>query len=343
MKHLLNTLFILSEDIYLSLDGENIVANREKQIVARYPLHTLQNVVTFSYAGASPALMGACAKRQIGFAFCTPRGRFLARVCGSSAGNVLLRRTQYHAADDLARSCQISRTMIFGKLYNSRWSIERTRRDHGLRVDSERLSDASRQIRELLPRVKEETSLEHLRGLEGVGASAYFGVLDDMVLSNKETFYFHGRNRRPPLDALNALLSFAYSLLAHDCASALESVGLDSYVGFLHRDRPGRTSLALDLMEELRPCMADRFVLTLVNNRVLNADDFSNTESGAVLLTDAGRRTFIKSWQEKKKETLTHPYLGEKLPWGMIPYIQALLLARYLRGDLDAYPPFLWK
>lgn len=343
MKHLLNTLFILSEDIYLSLDGENIVANREKQIVARYPLHTLQNVVTFSYAGASPALMGACAKRQIGFAFCTPRGRFLARVCGSSAGNVLLRRVQYCAADDLLHSCQISRTMIFGKLYNSRWSIERTRRDHGLRVDSERLSDASRQIRELLPRVKEETSLEHLRGLEGVGASAYFGVLDDMVLSNKETFYFHGRNRRPPLDALNALLSFAYTLLAHDCASALESVGLDSYVGFLHRDRPGRTSLALDLMEELRPCMADRFVLTLVNNRVLNADDFLNTESGAVLLTDDGRRTFIKSWQEKKKETLTHPYLGEKLPWGMIPYIQALLLARYLRGDLDAYPPFLWK
>lgn len=343
MKHLLNTLYILSEDIYLSLDGENVVANRDKQIVTRYPLHTLQNIVTFSYAGASPALMGACAQRQIGFALCTPRGKFLARVCGSSAGNVLLRRAQYRAADDLIQSCQISRTMIFGKLYNARWSIERTRRDHGLRVDGERFFEASRQIYELLPQVREETSLERLRGLEGVGASAYFGVLDDMVLGDKETFHFHGRNRRPPLDAFNALLSFAYSLLAHDCASALESVGLDSYVGFLHRDRPGRTSLALDLMEELRPCMADRFVLTLINNRQVKASDFLNMESGAVLLTDSGRKAFLKNWQEKKKESLTHPYLGEKLPWGMIPYIQALLLARYLRGDLDAYPPFLWK
>ena len=343
MKRLLNTLFILSEDIYLSLDGENIVANRDKQIVARYPLHTLQNIVTFSYAGASLALMGACAQRQIGLAFCTPRGKFLARVCGESRGNVLLRRTQYRVADDLLQSCQISRAMIFGKLYNARWSIERTRRDHGLRIDGERLSAASRQIYELLPQVREETSPERLRGLEGVGASAYFGVLDDMVLGDKETFYFHGRSRRPPLNAFNALLSFAYSLLAHDCASALESVGLDSYVGFLHRDRPGRTSLALDLMEELRPCMADRFVLTLINNRVVKFADFLKTESEAVLLTDTGRRTFLKSWHEKKKETLTHPYLGEKLPWGMNPYIQALLLARYLRGDLDAYPTFLMK
>lgn len=343
MKHLLNTLFILSEDIYLTLDGENVVANRDKQIVARYPLHTLQNIVTFSYAGASPALMGACAQRQIGFALCTQGGKFLARVCGGSAGNVLLRRTQYRAADDPAQSCQISRTMIFGKLYNARWSIERTRRDHGLRVDGERLSEVSRQIYELLPQVKAETSSERLRGLEGVGSAAYFGVLNDMVLGDKETFYFHGRNRQPPLDAFNALLSFAYSLLAHDCASALESVGLDSYVGFLHRDRPGRSSLALDLMEELRPCMADRFVLTMINNRVIHAADFLKTESEAVLLTDTGRRTFLKNWQEKKKETLTHPYLGEKLQWGMIPYIQALLLARYLRGDLDAYPPFLWK
>lgn len=343
MKHLLNTLFILSEDIYLSLDGENIVANRENQIVARYPLHTLQNVISFSYAGASPSLLGACADRQIGFAFCSPRGKFLARVCGSSAGNVLLRRTQYRVADDPEKSCQISRTMIFGKLYNSRWSIERTRRDHGLRVDSDRLAAASKQLYELLPQVKSETSLDHLRGLEGVGASAYFGVFDDMILGNKETFYFRSRSRRPPLDAVNALLSFSYSLLAHDCASALESVGLDSYVGFLHRDRPGRISLALDLMEELRPCMADRFVLTLINNRMIKAADFLNTEGGAVLLTDSGRKAFLKSWQEKKKESLTHPYLGEKLPWGMIPYIQALLLARYLREDLDEYPPFLWK
>ncbi len=343
MRHLLNTLYILSEDIYLSLDGENVVANRDKQVIARYPLHTLQSIVSFSYSGASPALMGACAKRQIGFALCTPRGKFLARVCGESHGNVLLRRTQYRVADDPARSCLISRTMIFGKLYNARWSIERTRRDHGLRVDSQQLTNASRQILELLPQVKEATNLDQLRGLEGTGASAYFGVFDEMILGDKETFFFHTRNRRPPLDAVNALLSFAYSLLAHDCASALECVGLDSYVGFLHRDRPGRTSLALDLMEELRPCMADRFVLTLINNRKIKASDFLRMESGAVQLTDDGRKAFLNSWQTRKKEALTHPYLGEKLPWGMIPYIQSLLLARHLRGDLDAYPPFLWK
>ncbi len=343
MKHLLNTLYILSEDIYLSLDGENVVANREKQVLARYPLHTLQNIVTFSYAGASPALMGACAQRQIGFALCTPRGQFLARVCGGSAGNVLLRRTQYRVADDPARCCEIGCAMIFGKLFNTRWSIERTRRDHELRVDSGSLSAASRQIAQLLPQVREETDSGHLRGLEGVGASAYFGVFDQMILGDKETFFFRGRSRRPPLDAVNALLSFAYSLLAHDCASALESVGLDSYVGFLHRDRPGRTSLALDLMEEMRPCMADRFVLSLINNRRVKTSDFQYMENGAVLLNNEGRKVFLKCWQERKKETLTHPYLEEKLPWGMIPYIQALLLARYLRGDLDAYPPFLWK
>ncbi len=343
MKHLLNTLYILSEDIYLSLDGENVVANRDKQVAARYPLHTLQNIITFSYAGASPALMGACAERQIGFAFCNPRGKFLARVCGEGNGNVLLRRTQYRTADDPVQCCQISRTMIFGKLFNARWSIERTRRDHGLRVDSEKLTAASRQVHGLLAQVKESTNPEELRGLEGVGASAYFGAFDEMILGDKEAFFFHGRSRRPPLDAVNAMLSFAYSLLAHDCASALESVGLDSYVGFLHRDRPGRTSLALDLMEELRPCMADRFVLTLINNRKVKESDFLYMESGAVSLTDEGRRAFLKGWQEKKKERLTHPYLGEKLPWGMIPYVQALLLARYLRGDLDAYPPFLWK
>lgn len=343
MRHLLNTLYILSEDIYLSLDGENVVANQDKQIAARYPLHTLQNIITFSYAGASPALMGACAERQIGLAFCTPRGRFLARVCGENSGNVLLRRTQYRAADDPVQCCQISRTMIFGKLFNARWSIERTRRDHGLRVDGEKLTSASMQIHGLLPQVREAASPEELRGLEGVGASAYFGVFDEMILGDKETFSFCGRNRRPPLDAVNALLSFAYSLLAHDCASALESVGLDAYVGFLHRDRPGRISLALDLMEELRPCMADRFVLTLINNRQVKAADFLYMESGAVLLNNDGKKAFLKNWQEKKRETLTHPYLGEKLPWGMIPYIQALLLARFLRGDLDAYPPFLWK
>ena len=343
MKQLLNTLFVTSEDIYLSLEGENVLANRDKTVVARYPLHTLQAIVSFSYAGASPALMGKCAEAGIGLAFCSPHGRFLARTCGESSGNVLLRREQYRVADDPARSCAAARTMIFGKLSNGAASIQRTLRDHAPRVAGCGLEDAAANIRAMLPQVLAAADLDSLRGIEGAAATAYFSVLDHMLLSRKEAFFFHGRSRRPPLDRVNAMLSFAYSLLAHDCASALESVGLDSYVGFLHRDRPGRQSLALDLMEELRPCMADRFVLTLVNNRMLRPEDFQMQDSGAVLLSDEGRRKFLKTWQERKRDTLTHPYLGEKLSWGMVPYVQALLLARCLRGDLDGYPPFLWK
>lgn len=343
MKHLLNTLFVTSEDIYLSLDGENVVANRDRQQIARYPLHTLEGIVSFSYSGASPALMGACAERNVALAFCSPRGRFLARVSGKRSGNVLLRRTQYRVADDPGPACRIARNMIFGKLYNARWSIERTRRDHGLRVEAPRLEAASASLKELLPQVAEETDLDSLRGLEGAGAAVYFGVFDAMILGEKPLFAFSSRNRRPPLDPVNALLSFLYGVLANDCASALESVGLDAYVGFLHRDRPGRTSLALDLMEELRPCMADRFALTLINNRVVGKQDFVFLENGVVFLSDNGRRTVLQRWQERKREALTHPYLREKIPWGLVPYTQALLLARYLREDLDAYPPFLWK
>ena len=340
MRQLLNTLFVTSEDIYLSLDGENVVANRGGETVARYPLHTLQSIVTFSYAGASPALMGKCAQREIGLAFCSQRGKFLARVSGQMQGNVLLRRMQYRVADDPSQSCRIARNMIFGKVYNARWSVERTRRDHAPRVDGQRFSAVSQQLQGLLPQIAAETSPDSLRGLEGIGAAAYFSVLDEMILQGKETFFFRERSRRPPLDAF---LSFAYSLLAHDCASALESVGLDAYVGYLHTDRPGRESLALDLMEELRPCFADRFVLTLINNRIIKPSNFEFRESGAVLLAEEGRRTFLQKWQERKRETITHPFLEEKLPWGLVPYVQSLLLARYLRGDLEEYPPFLWK
>jgi len=343
MKHLLNTLFITSEDVYLSLDGENVVVNKEQNVAARYPLHTLVQIVSFSYAGASPALMGACAERNIGISFNTPRGRFLARVSGKSSGNVLLRRMQYRRADDTNKSCEIARNFILGKLFNARWSIERTCRDHKQRVDEQKLKCVSLRLKELYALVMEETSLESLRGLEGAGASAYFSAFDDLILNNKEHFFFRDRNRRPPLDNVNAMLSFAYSLLANDYASALESVGLDAYVGFLHRDRPGRSSLAADMMEELRPVMADRFVLTLINNRIVSPDMFQRMDSGAVMMTDDARRAFLKHWQEKKKDDITHPYLNEKMQWGLVPYVQALLLARYLRDDLDEYPPFFWK
>ena len=343
MRKLLNMLFVISEDAYLSLDGENVVISREKQEVGRCPLHTLNGIVAFTYAGASPALMGACAKRGISLSFCTPNGRFLARITGEANGNVLLRRTQYRVADNREASCQIARNMIYGKLYNARWSLERTKRDHALRVDAERLQGAIDRLKALAPVVLEETNLDTLRGQEGTGAQAYFDVFDDLILQNKTSFFFRERNRRPPLDNVNALLSFAYSLLSHDCAAALERVGLDSYVGFLHRDRPGRSSLALDLMEELRPCMADRFVLSLINTRVVQPVDFEKTESGAVVLTDTGRKKVLSGWQERKREAMTHPYLKEKMAWGLVPYVQALLLTRYLREDLDGYPPFLWK
>lgn len=267
----------------------------------------------------------------------------MARTAGIHGGNVLLRREQYRVADDPVQSCRVARCMIFGKLYNARWSMERTLRDHRLRVDEEKFRSGIATIKTLMPQVKEETSLGSLRGLEGVGAAAYFDVFDEMILRDKEVFFFHGRNRRPPLDNVNAMLSFAYSLLTNDCASALESVGLDAYVGFMHRDRPGRESLALDLMEELRACVADRFVLTVINNRVLSPSDFEKSESGAVRMTDDGRRKFLKAWQERKQEVITLPYLQEKMPWGLVPYMQAMLLARFLRSDLDAYQPLLWK
>lgn len=343
MRHLLNTLYVTSPDVYLSLDGENVLVNRDKEIVSRFPLHTLESIISFSYAGASPALMGGCVKRGINLVFCSPNGSFLSRCCGESNGNVLLRRTQYRIADQKDESIRIARNMIFGKIYNARWSVERTRRDHRLRVDDTVLGEASQKMMSFLPQIMEAENAENLRGLEGVAANAYFDVFDHMILNNKDDFCFRTRSRRPPMDNINALLSFAYSLLGNDCAAALESVGLDSYVGFMHTDRPGRSSLALDLMEEFRPCVADRFVLTMINNRQFHGKDFQKQESGAVYLTDDARRRFLKAWQDHKREQLTHPFLKEKLSWGLIPYVQAQLLSRYLRGDLDEYPPFLWK
>lgn len=343
MKKLLNTLFVISEDAYLSLEGENVVLLKGEEKAGRFPLHTLEAIYCFSYKGASPALMGKCAQMSIGLAFFTPRGRFLARTVGESSGNVLLRKEQYRHSDDPRRSCQAARQFILGKVYNSRWVLERALRDHALRINQDRVERASQTLRSALLDIAECTSLERLRGLEGETAACYFGVLDELVLQNKETFTLSGRSRRPPLDPFNALLSFAYALLGNQCASALEGVGLDSYVGFLHRDRAGRASLSLDLMEELRPLLADRLALTLVNNRLIRPEHFEKRENGAVYLSDEGRKTVLTAWQERKKEDLTHPFLEEKLPWGLVPHAQALLLARYLRGDVDSYPPFLWK
>ena len=343
MRKLLNTLFVTSEEAYLALETENVAVYIGEEKKAQYPLLVLESIISFSYKGASPALMGACARQGIQLTFLTPRGRFLARVCGQEQGNVLLRKEQYRLSDKLEKSCHIARNFIFGKVYNQRWVLERTLRDHRMRVDAAKLESASQALAGLLPAIETQTDLDALRGLEGDASVRYFHVFDEMVLNQKADFLFDGRNRRPPTDNMNALLSFAYVLLSNDCASALESVGLDSYVGFMHRDRPGRTSLALDLMEELRAPMADRLCVTLVNNRVLQDKHFERQESGAVFLGEDGRKLFLSAWQNKKKEEITHPYLKEKMAWGLVPYVQSLLLARCLRGDLDGYPPFLWK
>ena len=343
MRKLLNTLFVTSEEAYLALETENVAVYIGEEKKAQYPLLVLESIISFSYKGASPALMGARARQGIQLTFLTPRGRFLARVCGQEQGNVLLRKEQYRLSDKLEKSCHIARNFIFGKVYNQRWVLERTLRDHRMRVDAAKLESASQALAGLLPAIETQTDLDSLRGLEGEASVRYFHVFDEMVLNQKADFLFDGRNRRPPTDNMNALLSFAYVLLSNDCASALESVGLDSYVGFMHRDRPGRTSLALDLMEELRAPMADRLCITLVNNRVLQDKHFERQESGAVFLGEDGRKLFLSAWQNKKKEEITHPYLKEKMAWGLVPYVQSLLLARCLRGDLDGYPPFLWK
>lgn len=343
MKNLLNTLYVTQPDVYLSLDGDNVVLLKEQERLGRVPLHNLQAIVAFGYTGASPALMGYCAERNISIVFLKQNGRFLARVIGDSKGNVVLRKKQYILSEDTRASAIIARNFILGKIYNHKWMLERMTRDYPLRIDVEQFKEASSQLSQLMLVVRDCDDLERLRGLEGQAAVTYNKHLNAMILQQNEHFYFHSRSRRPPLDNVNAMLSFAYTLLANDTAAALEAVGLDAYVGFLHRDRPGRVSLALDLMEELRGIYADKFVLSLINKKHLNKDDFVQKENGAILMTDEGRKKFVTLWQEKKQEKITHPYLGEKISWGLVPHAQALLLARHLRNDLDEYPPFLWK
>ncbi|NCU18464.1 type I-C CRISPR-associated endonuclease Cas1c [Pallidibacillus pasinlerensis] len=342
MRKLLNTLFVTQPDTYLSLDGDNIVILQD-DVKKRIPLHNLESIITFGHTGASPALMGYCVDKNISITFLSSSGRFRARVIGKSRGNVILRKTQYRKSDDEKESTKIARNFIIGKVFNQKWMLERATRDYPMRIDIEKFKEISGHLSEIIKEIRVCDDLERLRGLEGQAANSYYKVFNQMILQQKEDFYFHSRSRRPPLDNVNAMLSFAYTLLANDTAAALESVGLDAYVGFMHRDRPGRISLALDLMEELRGIYADKFVLTLINKRIFKKDDFVKKENGVILMTDDSRKKFLAAWQNKKTEKITHPYLGEKIQWGLVPYAQSLLLARYLRGDLDEYPPFLWK
>lgn len=340
MKPHLNTLYITKEDSWLSLDGETVVVSLKGQKLARLPLHNLQAIQTFGWSiAASPQLMAHCAEKGIILSFCTPSGKLLCRVSGFTPGNVLLRRQQYRLADDEQRSLNIAREMIAAKILNGRIVLQRACRDHA--DIQQTLSSIIEELARCVHQARGAPRSSTLLGIEGRAAEHYFSALPSLII--RDDFSFISRNRRPPRDPVNALLSFVYALLASDCRSAAEAVGLDSAVGFYHKDRPGRPGLALDLMEELRAPLADRLVLTLLNRRQLQPNDFRSAPTGAVEMTEEARRVVLTAWQERKKEVIMHPYLREKVTVGLIPHLQARLLAQHIRGALDAYPPMLWK
>lgn len=346
MRRMLNTIYVTSEGAWLRKDGANLVIEVEGQERGRAPLHMLDGIVSFGRPGASPALLAACAEAGITVSHLDPNGRFLARVEGPRTGNVLLRRMQYRLADDPERAVPVVRGIVAAKAANQRTVVQRALRDHGTAMsaaEAERLRSAERRLVDIARRTLPAGDVDTLRGLEGEAAFVYFGCFDPMLRGEGEAFRFTGRSRRPPLDRVNALLSFLYAMLGHDCRSALEAHGLDPQVGLLHADRPGRASLALDLMEELRPVLADRLVLTLVNRRQVAPDDFVVEEAGGVRLTDSTRKRVLVAWQERKRDELRHPFLDETIPLGLLAHAQAQLLARTLRGDLDGYPAFIWK
>jgi CRISPR-associated protein Cas1 len=343
MKHLLNTLYVTTQGAYLSKEGDTIVVSVDKEEKLRVPIHIIGNIVCFGNVLCTPFLLGLCGVHHITIAFLTENGRFLGRVQGPVHGNVLLRREQYRRADDPDCSANIARLIVTAKIANCRKVLLRAARDRPDIPVSEELSLAGERLAAIIGNLQKELPLDSVRGAEGMAASEYFRFFDNLITTQKEEFFFRGRSRRPPLDNMNALLSFLYTLLTHDVVSALEGVGLDPAVGFLHCDRPGRPSLALDLLEELRPVVADRLALSLVNRRQLDGADFMIAESGAVAMNDKARKTLLVAYQERKREELTHPFLQEKITVGLLPHVQALLLARHLRGDLDCYPPFYWK
>lgn len=343
MKKLLNTLYVTTPDAYLSLDGENVVVSVGGEERLRVPMHNLQNIVTFGWQGASPALMRHACELGIGLSFYSQSGRFLCRAEGEISGNVLLRREQYRIADDETRSMRIAVNMIGAKTSNSRAVLTRFLRDHPMAADADKVQSAADYLYDSLEKLRDAETADQLRGLEGVNAACYFSAFDAMILQNKSDFSFAAREKRPPCDPVNAMLSFCYAIFANECASALSSVGLDPYVGFMHTDRPGRKSLALDLMEEFRSIVCDRFVISLINLRQISAEDFIVKENGAVLFRDDAKKSFLTAWQKRKKEIVLHPFLNEKCEWGILPFVQAELLARHIRGDLDEYPPYLWR
>jgi len=353
MKHHLNTLFITTQGSYLSKEGEAVLVRVEKTTRLRVPIHNLGGIVCFGRVGVSPSLMGLCGERGVAITMLSETGQFRARINGFTSGNVLLRREQYRRADDPAASAAIARSIVLAKVANARSVLLRSVRDYPQAEGRPAVEAAAARMALVLQDLQREAgqtadpaaapALDRVRGLEGEAANAYFGAFDHLITSQKEGFAFRSRSRRPPLDSVNALLSFLYAMLGHDLRAACEAAGLDSQVGFLHRDRPGRPGLALDLMEEFRPYLADRLALSLINRRQVGPAGFTTTESGAVRMDDATRKAVLTAYQKRKQEEVVHPFLGEKVSVGLVPHLQARLLARHLRNDLDAYPAFVWK
>ena len=343
MRHLLNTLYVTTQGAYLSRDGETVAVRVDHEVKLRVPIHTLGGIVCFGQVSCSPPLMGLCGERNVAISFLSEHGEFFARVQGPVSGNVLLRREQYRRADSEEASARIAQSVVVAKVANCRTVLLRGIRDHAENIEAPALEAATVRLGRLLDDLRQPACLDAVRGLEGDAARTYFEVFDQLVTAQKEEFFFRERSRRPPLDNLNALLSFFYTLVVHDVRAALETVGLDPAVGYLHRDRPGRPSLALDLMEEFRPILADRLALSLINRQQIRGTGFTKTETGAVFMDDATRKEVLVAYQKRKQEEIQHPFLGEKVEVGLLPFVQAMLLARFLRGDLDGYPPFLWK
>ena len=343
MKKVLNTLFVMTQNTYLAKEGEAVLVRLNGETQTRVPVHNLAGIVCFGNVGCSPFLMGHCAENNVSINFLTENGRFLAKAVGKTSGNVNLRREQYRQTDNEKHTAAIAGNIVLAKVANCRSILSRAIRDHGDKIEQEKVQKAADKLNNIGKRILKAENADEVRGLEGEAANTYFAVLSNLIIANQNAFSFAQRTRRPPLDRMNALLSFLYVILANDTEAALECTGLDPQVGFLHRERPGRASLALDLMEELRPVVADRLALTLINRQQIKPKGFTLQESGAVLMNDETRKTVLKAYQERKHDEMVHPLLQEKTQFGMIPYTQALLLARYLRGDVNEYAPFLWR
>ena len=343
MRQFLNSLYVTTQGTWLACDGQSVDVRVEKESKLRVPIQTLSSIVCFGQVSCSPFLLGLCAENGVKVAFLTEHGRFLARVEGPVSGNVLLRRRQYRWADLSEKASSVTFSIVLAKMANCRNVLLRGARDSAPGEGAEVLERASQRMAQLAGALRPAMPVEELRGHEGEAARTYFSVFDYLIVGDKEGFFFRNRSRRPPLDNVNALLSFVYTLLTHDMTAALETVGLDPAVGYLHAERPGRPSLALDLVEELRPVIADRLVLTLINRRQVAADGFQRVETGGVIMNDATRKEVLVAYQKRKQEEMIHPFLQEKIPFGMVPFVQATLLARHLRGDLESYPSFLWK